>query len=73
MLSAPLLYLDSQKLNQISSFKMNVGKESMSSSDVVNEGFGLGTGNPSKTSKWARIKKIIWDGPHPTEEKKSKT
>jgi hypothetical protein len=38
---------------------MNVGKEAMSGSDVVNEDFGLGTGNPSKTSKRARIKEII--------------
>lgn len=49
---------------------MNVGKEAMSGSDVVNEDFGLGTGNPSKTSKWARVEEIIWDGPRPAEEKK---
>ncbi|PMD16095.1 retrograde regulation protein 2 [Hyaloscypha hepaticicola] len=49
---------------------MNVGKEAISGSDVVNEDFGLCTGNPSKTSKWARIKEIIWDGPRPAEEKK---
>jgi hypothetical protein len=42
----------------------------MSGSDIVNEDFGLGTGNPSKTSKRARMNGIIWNGPRPAREKK---